>query len=161
MIATSETTVANGRRAPRWMWIVLVLSLALNLVIVGMAAAAMLHFRHGHGVGYFRSLPDDRRNVLVPILKEQRDATQPLRQAVREARRRAGEVLALEPYDRAKLAVAFEEVAATRRTLDKTRGEWLLKLADKMTAAERREYVEWRSRREHRSRRWRRRDGAE
>ena len=161
MTAAPPAEISSGRQAPRWMWIALILSLALNLLIVGMAATAMLHFRKGAGGNFIQSLSDDRRAVLKPLLAAQRKAVRPLRRKSREARRQAREVLSAEPFDREKLAAAYQAASDARIALDKARGEWLIKLAEAMTTEERREFLEWRGGHERQRRRWRRRSDSE
>ena len=149
-------------RTPRWMWISLVLSVALNLLIVGVVAAAMLHFRGRHGghearfVSYVGSLPAERRNVLLAVLEDQQKAIGPLRQQARTARRLVRDALEAEPFVREKLISAFQQASAARAAVDQSRGEWLTTIAEKMTAAERRGFLEWRRR--HGPRRGHRRD---
>ena len=161
MTATPPETADGRSRAPRWMWIVLVLSLALNLLIVGIAAAAMMHFRNGHGgerarfAHYVRQLPDDRQTTLTAALEQQRDQMRPLRQSAREARRRARDAFAAEPFDRQKLAEAYKAASEASMALAAARGEWFTKLATLLTAEERREYLKWQRSHRRPGRRWR------
>ena len=148
---------AAPRRAPRWMWIALVLSVAFNLLVVGMAAAALLHFRHGHDgpSGRFQSfidtLPVERQKTLRASLGDQRERIRPLRKQVREARRRARELFAAEPFEREKLIQAYSEATDARIAINKARGEWFVNMANLLTADERRAFLEWR--RKHHGRR--------
>jgi uncharacterized membrane protein len=151
------------RRAPRWMWIVLVVSLALNLIVIGMAAATIFHFRKHH-VGptarfgqYVRTLPSERRDTLRALLDQRQAAVRPLRREARAARRRARRAFAAQPFDRDKLFEAYRSASDARIALIKARGDWFAKFATELSANERRDYLQWRSRHRKfwRRRRWR------
>jgi uncharacterized membrane protein len=144
------------------MWAALVLSLALNLLVVGMAAATMFHFRKSHGGDrarfshYIETLPEDRRQKITAVLSQQRQLIRPLRKQVREARRRAAEAFAAEPFSREDLLRASDEAAEARIALTNARRQWFPRIAELLTAEERREYMKWRHRHSrYHHRRWR------
>ena len=154
------------RRAPRWMWIVLTLSLALNLLVLGAAAGAIWHFRHGHAfphrgpdglVRYLRSLPADRRDEIVALIAAEREKSRRLRRLSREKRRELVRAFEADPFDAGRLDAAAREASEARIALIRRRQEFFSTIAARLTAAERRAYLEWRrDRRRHgwRHRRW-------
>ena len=154
------------RRAPRWMWILLILSLALNLLVAGAAAGALWHFRDGHrfprggpdGLSrYLRTLPADRRDEIAALIDAEREKSRSLRRVARDKRREAARAFEAEPFDAARLEAAAREASDARIALLRRREMLLSKLAGKLTAEERRAYLESRRSRRHRWRRWHRR----
>ena len=153
-------SLATVRRAPLWMWVVLVLSVALNIVVLGAAARAVWHFRGGHFAGehgpggftpYLRSLPATRRDEIARLLDGEREAMQALRRDAREKRRELADAFAAEPLDTARLAAAARAASEARIALIRQRESFFPSLAAKLSAEERRAYLDWRS-----DRRWRR-----
>lgn len=149
----------TARRAPRWMWIALVISVALNLLVVGVVAAAMFHFRsrgwdrEAGFANYVSSLPAERRTVMSELLEAQRTALRPLRRQSRAARAQVRGSLTNEPFDRTKLDEALNVARQARSALDQARGDWIARIAEQMSAEERRGFTNWRDR--HRHGRWR------
>lgn len=159
------------RRAPRWMWIVLILSLALNLLVLGVAGGAIWHFRQGHDfphhgsdglARYLATLPADRRDEIASLIETERETSRRLRRLSREKRRDLALAFEADPLDADRLDAAARAASDARIALIRQRQEFFSTLAAKLTAAERRAYLEWRQdRRRHgwRHRRWGQRDG--
>lgn len=157
----SGPTPATVRRAPRWMWVVLVLSVALNLLVLGAAGRAMWHFRGAHHFGadraggltqYLGSLPDARRDEIAGLIEADRGALRALRRNAREKRRALAEAFTADPLDPDRLAAAARAASEARIAMIRQREAFFPRLAEKLTAEERRAYLEWR--RENRWRRW-------
>jgi uncharacterized membrane protein len=153
------------RRAPRWMWIVLILSLALNLLVLGAAAGAIWHFRQGHAfpyrgpdglARYLRTLPTDRRDEIVALVEAEREKSRRLRRLSREKRRELARAFEADPLDADRLDLAAREASEARIALIRQRQEFFSTIAAKLTAAERRAYLEWRRERRRHGRHHRR-----
>ena len=159
------------RRAPRWMWIVLILSLALNLLVLGVAAGAIWHFRQGHDfphhgsdglARYLATLPPDRRDEIASLIETERETSRRLRRLSREKRRDLARAFEADPLDADRLDTAARAASEARIPLIRQRQELFSAIAAKLTAAERRAYLEWRLDRRRngwRHRRWGHRDG--
>ena len=171
MSENAPTPAPLQTRAPRWMWIVLVLSLALNLLVLGTAAGAIWHFRHGHpfhdrgpdGLSrYLATLPEERRGDIAALIEAERAKTRDLRRLSREKRREAARAFEAEPFDAARLEAVAREASQARIELIRQRELFFTELARKLTAEERRAYLEWRHERRrgwhHRHGRWHDRD---
>jgi uncharacterized membrane protein len=143
----------------------LIASVALNLLIVGAIAGSMVMWRlHGPGhrghrgddfglVGFSRTLPAERRNVIRKKIKEERANLEPLRQAMQEAHREAAEALGAEPFDGSRLKAAMDRFSDAEMKLKAAGLAFLIGTADELTPEERRALSEWwKKRREFRFR---------
>ena len=149
-------------RSPRWMRIALVLSVALNMLIVGFVAGAAWKFRHGGGfhpdfviekMAARQSEPV--RTQMLKVWRETRERARVLRREARDARRKLGDVLRAETFDRAAFE-AEKAVAMTKWTeLRALRAGALADVAERLSAEDRRKLID-RLERMRRFRRWRR-----
>jgi len=156
------------RRTPRWLWIGFFVSLAINLVVLGAAIGAVWHY-HGskvyrqagaprHFGGFLRRLPRERRQVFRAIFREPRPELESLRRALRVARTAAEDVMAQQSFSRARFAEANRRLHEARYRLRLERGRIFPRVAETMTAEERRMFLEWRRHQRRRWRRWHRKD---
>lgn len=158
MSETVPSETGPQGRTPRWMWIALIVSLGLNLLVAGVVASAAWHLRgggFGHGgriTGFIETLPPERSQVLRQIVENSRQTIRPLRQEMRQERREAARLFAAEPLDSQALSGAGARLADLEMRLRQAYGQLMTELADKMTAEERRAFIEWR---ESRRRGWR------
>lgn len=156
------------RRAPRWLWIGFIVSLAINLLIVGFAIGAAWHFRGGkmmrdfgaprHFGAFLHRLPHDRQREFQAMFRQERPRLQPYRDEVRAARKAAEEAFGSEPFDAEKFGEANRRLNEARAKLRGVQGELFPRVAAKMTAEERRMFLESRRRHLQRWRKWRRRN---
>lgn len=142
---------SNGGRRK----LLLTLSLALNLLIIGaLAGAFFLGPRRGHWHGssrgedyglssFARQLSADRRSEVRKSIKRDREALRPLFEGIQEARRAAGEALVAEPFDRAKVKAAFDEIGAAEMRLRDAGVDVFLNTAESLTADERKALKAW------------------
>lgn len=135
----------SGQRT-KWL---LIASLGLNLLIAGAVAGAMFMHRGGpHGrwgigpqdfglMGFARSLPPERRDMVREELKGLRGALKPMRQEIRAAREEAANLLAADPFDRNALKAALVKVGTAEQSMRGTSVDRLLGVIDRFTPAER------------------------
>lgn len=151
----SETSPpGTGSRRMKY---VLIGSLALNLLFVG-AVVGMGFKKHGHGphhaarehfglMGLTRVLPDERRKEVLEQLKKEYDERRPAMEDLRTARHEAADRLAADPFDRASLEAALENVAGREQALRSATVETFLVQAERLSAEERKLLSErWRKR---------------
>lgn len=163
---TEAAPAPARRRAPRWLWIGFFVSLALNLLIVGIAIGAAWHFKTGkmmqergaprHFGAFLHRLPRERRREFRAMFREEQPGLRRFRDDVRTARQAAERALAAEPFDRAGFADANRRLHDARARLRGAQGELFPRIAEKMTAEERRMFLEWRKSHWKRWRKWRR-----
>lgn len=144
------------RRVPRWMWIALVGSLALNLLVAGVLASAAWRLRHaevgdfgfrGRLSGFLDSLPPERSSELRPILERAKPAVRPLWREAWQERREAARLFMAEPFDRQAFAAAYDRLLDSEMTARRTHLRLITELAEELTVAERRAFLERRGRR--------------
>jgi uncharacterized membrane protein len=150
------------RRAPRWMWITMILSLAVNLLIVGAVLGALWNFRYVRGFAeggappqfgaFVAGLPSEKRSKVDALMREQHAVLEPLRRDMREARKAAIAAVKAEPFDKEQLRKLSAIYQQTRYRLRAKRAEIFPDILGLLSAAERKELLEWRRQR----RRWRR-----
>jgi len=140
------------RRVPRWMWVALILSLGLNLLVVGVVASAAWHFRshgpdfQGRLSAYLDTLPPERTSTLKRIVERHQPELRPLRQEIRQMRRDAAELFAADPLDKEALANTHARLMDAEVRIRQGYAQFMTELAEKMTAEERRGFIEWRER---------------
>ena len=161
-MSESQEAVAPRRRAPRWMWAVLVVSVALNLLIVGGALGAFWYHNRGKGEfsgphrllrHYAMTLPVERRDALLAVLRADYENVKPLRRKAREARREAIRRFSAEPLDSAAFVAANAKAIEARTALIQAQNRVFPQIAEKLTVEERRTLI----RKMQRFRKWRRR----
>ena len=147
----AERDAATRRRAPRWMWIALILSLGLNLLVAGVVASAAWHMRGdwdggpgGRTSAFLNTLPPERAEALRQVLENSRKTLRPLRQESRQIRTEAARLFAAEPLDKEAIAAAQARLNDTDLKIRQAYGQLMTDLAEKMTADERRAFIEWR-----------------
>ena len=147
-------------RKRRWMWPVLVISVALNLLIIGAIAGFIVRHRGPEGlfggtslISYVRSLPRDRRRQLRPLLREAHQTLKPLRRNLRQARKVVDDSLRRETFSRDEYVRAVDRQLQALAALRKAASRAHATIAEKLSGAERRDYLEWRDHR--RFKRWR------
>jgi uncharacterized membrane protein len=161
MIDAVDARVETVRRAPRWILGLLFVSLALNLVVVGSVAGAVWRFRGPppwasavipNLLGYASTLAPERRKQLWQQTAEERRHVRPFRREVRAAREETIKALTAEPFERQHfLAAEARQVEAENRARTAAQ-ELYVKIADSLTAEERRAFPLWREHRRPSSR---------
>ena len=146
-------------RSPRWLYAGLIASLAVNLLVAGGVGAAYWHHRHGPGggrggdfglMGFVRELPAERQAIVRNEVSAARQATQPLRSAVREIWLEANKELTAEPFDKDKFKAAMARVSEAEARYKGAISEALAETAAKLSAEERRALQTWREKRKPR-----------
>lgn len=132
----------QGRPTGRsWMRIALILSVALNLLIAGAVGA---HFwrlgpeRGGYvsdGRSLVRNLPRERREMILEVFRERREAMNERRAAIRDARRRTGE--ALRSGDEAEIRGAFDDLAEAEAAATRANRDTLADIGTRLSSEER------------------------
>ena len=100
----------------RWLAVLLAASVALNLGLAGFAAGRLFSGVHGgplhdpaRGLAHaLRGLPEERRDVLRPMLRSQMGTVGQTFRNLREAQRDLVASAAAEPFDRAALEGALQ-----------------------------------------------------
>ena len=146
---------ASRRRASGWLRYALIASVACNLLFVGLAAGAAYRFRHfgpfgepsARGLmGLIARAEPERRAVLRDMIEEKRPEVHKLRQAAREARDAAFDVLASKPFDETAFKAAHDRMfAAETRAREASLGV-LTAIAGQLTDEERERLATWRKR---------------
>lgn len=146
-------------RAPRWMWWLLTASLAANLLIVGFAIGAAWRF-HGYGPRggldarierFVMTLPSDRRDPILNILKKSRQDIRELRVKIRTARRELAGAVRAETFDINAYRAHQNDLRTASGQLAETIGVTIGDVAQKLNAEERRRFLRvWRRRHPHR-----------
>lgn len=162
---TSDGGADPGRKAPFNLRMALMVSLALNVLIIGAVAGTLLIDRHhgwrGHGfkgaalVGFARSLPPERGEVIRQKLESNRTTLAPLRKAEREAKDTARNVLMTEPFDAEKFKAALERAVDADEQEKRARMAQLAEMAATLTPEERRQLHDWFEKRRKHFRRYR------
>jgi uncharacterized membrane protein len=157
MTDTGTARTASVRSAPRWLLVTLLASLALNLVVIGVVGGAMWRFRdHRHVagnaitpnlLGYASTLPPERRRALWAITAEERGRVRPFRREIRMAREETIKAFIAEPFDKQRFLAAQERQAETEHQAREAVRHLYAKLAEALTAEERRAFPRWRDRR--------------
>jgi uncharacterized membrane protein len=141
---------------PRWLLAVVFASLAFNLIVVGVVAGAMWRFRGPEYLaaavtpnllGYASTLPAERRRALWDATAEERRRVRPFRREVRAAREETVKAFSAEPFDKQRFLAAQEKQTETERRAREAVRHLYIKLADELTAEERRAYPQWRAHR--------------
>lgn len=130
-------------------------SLALNLLLIGGTLGG--HFaahRHGGGmshqpiergiVGFVRTLPRDRAQVLMQSFESQRPLFKEHRRAWREARGAAFDAFTAETVEPDRLRAALNKAGEAEDRMQALGTTLFVDLAAHMTPAERRAYRVWR-----------------
>lgn len=156
--------MAMTTRAPRWMWIVLIASLAINLLGLGIAAGTFWQIQSARAtaddppprglVEFADTLPAARGDAIRDAVRTAQAAMNPLRQEVRRARSEARQVFGSEPFDKDKFAVAHTRVAAAAHQVRQAYLRLLTDIGDKMSAEERRRFLDWRKQYRSRWQHW-------
>ena len=150
-----------------WLKPLLVASLMLNILVVGaIAGRAYVHARDGgwrgaDGVGagllaLARSLPSDRAKLVRDVLREERPKVRALRLAAQEARTALSGEIAAADFDAARVRAAAVRSLDADRKIRETLLDAMVRVAEKLTPAERAMFAE-KMRARHRA--WSRRQG--
>lgn len=141
----------------RWFKTALIASLALNLLVLGTLAGAAWRYRSpemaamqygpGNIVSYVGDLPADRRTALWKQTAEPRRALNPLRRAVRAARREAFATLTAEPFQPQRYIEAQGRLIEAEREQRTAAAKLFADVASTLTPEERRGFIRWREKR--------------
>jgi len=151
-IAAPRAPAARGR----WLWIALVGSLAFNALLVGVIARSLWQVRAnlamtGSGIetslpAFVKTLPAERREVVGGAAGQDKPgALRPLRMEVRRARAEAIRQFLAEPFDKQAFIAAQGRLLEAETKLRMSMQRLLPELGERMTAAERRAYLNWRA----------------
>ena len=153
MIDAVKAGESPAASKPRWLLAALFVSLALNLIIVGSLAGALWRFRGPpppasavipNLIGYASTLPDGRRKELWEITREERNHIRPFRRQVRAAREETIKLLLTQPFDAAAFRAAQERQAEAENRARAAVQDLYVKMAESLTAEERKAYPHWR-----------------
>jgi uncharacterized membrane protein len=151
-MSAADTPSRFSLRTLRW---VLIGSLALNVLIIGAVASAMCmaHFGgpppHGRGfmqsplLGFARTLPRERADVVRQTVADAQPNMESLRRAMRDARAAARAALTAEPFDQAKLDAAVDGIVQAETNQARARTALFAGTVSKLTPAERAQLHEW------------------
>ncbi len=141
-----------GASAARWLKPALLVSVALNLLIIGVIAGFMIrHYKRSGGhsyrantmLGFARALPAERRLALRPILDEIRRSLRPLRHQYKQTRRAVRQAVLAAPFESKVYETAVAKRLQALVELRKARNTLFVQLNEKLSAGERKDYVEW------------------
>lgn len=150
----SEVAPAPPPRRRRWVMVALILSLAVNALLVGAVMRSLWHARAnvaltGGDVGvslpaFVNSLPAERRADLAKRFgSDAQGGLRPLRVEVRRARAEAIRTFTADPFDKQAFIAAQDRLFEAESRLRRAFQRPLPELGERMTAAERREYLAW------------------
>jgi uncharacterized membrane protein len=135
----------------------LLASLALNLLLLGTLGGHYWAARHWddssklrgvYGLPAFaETLPPDRRKMVEDLIAAREQRLKSLREEVGRVRRTAGDAMAAEPFDKAKLDQALEAVVDIDSKYKRASLAILSETAEKFTPEERQAYRELRDKR--------------
>ncbi len=146
---STETSPQPAPRTAGWVKVLLTFSVAVNLLILGAAGGfAWKHWQRfgGHGefddiprpiARFVRSLPEEKRAPFRAALRERRQAVQPLRRELREARRGLRDTLEAETFDATAFANAQERFLRALMSIRQTSLNAVPDLAKELTQEER------------------------
>lgn len=145
----------SGSRAGSGLKWAFAASLALNLLLAGAIAGAVFFgpfHKRPHGgryseefglMGFSRTLPPERRDMIRKTLREERPKLRDLRDGVRAARADFARSLTAEPFDKAKVRAAIEGLDAADRRLRTSGVDVFLQSVERLTPEERKSLTAW------------------
>jgi len=152
---TSDNGAGPSRRPAGYnVRVALMASLALNVLIIGAVAGTLLMGPHHHGwrhhgfkgaglIGFARTLPPERSDILRKKLESDRAVLAPLRKEEHEAREAARTVLMTEPFDVEKFKAALSRAVDADEKEKRARMALFAETAASLTPEERRELHNW------------------
>jgi Spy/CpxP family protein refolding chaperone len=145
-------TAGSRDKTKRWLWRALILSLSVNLLIAGIFIGTQLSRHAGHDRDSFaQSLEGERRQIFSELAREKHERAAMYRKQIRAKQAAAVKLLEAEPFDRAKLVAAIDDILKDRVTARRERADQFLKMVDQMTPEERHAFVAWyEAKRKHR-----------
>lgn len=162
---TSETEGSGSGRhdkgrslgsTPRWIVGILLLSLMGNMLVAGVVGGRMLAHRHGdHKDGmrdFLAELPQQRGAELGALVKSWREAVRDGRRNIRDLRREVREAMLHEPFDKAAFEATLAKLTNARQSVRSKSTADFAELVTRMTAQERKVFVNevLRKRKKHR-----------
>lgn len=150
---TDVRASAPGRWGPRWLVVTLFASLALNLIVIGSVAGAVWRYRSPppwasavtpNLLGFASTLPAERRKQVWEATAAERHNIRPFRRELRATRQATWKALIAEPFDRQQFMAAQEHQAQADRKAREAVQVLYLKIAETLTAEERRRFPRWR-----------------
>lgn len=156
-----------------WSRILLIASIALNALLIGVIVRGLWIARTNLALSggaaeasipsFLNSLPQERREELRrgTDLTERPAGIRPLRMEVRRARAETTRAFLADPFDKQAFVAAQERLLESETNLRRAIHDILPELGERLTATERRAYLNWRGHRGHGDRRgrWRNRTG--
>lgn len=145
--ATTVIEPPAKRSAPRWMKITLAVSLALNMLIVGFAAGAAWRFHAKGGVfgpsfhRFAETLDGPKRDRILSLLNEKQVRDASARQELRNARRKATDLMLAEPFDVEAFRVAKDDLVRLVQSRVAQRFDALPEIAENLSIEERRQLL--------------------
>lgn len=145
-------------RNRNWLVAGLVVSLAVNLLLVGfvaghrLARAGVAPAMMDPSLALFRvvrRLPEPRREAFQPVMREHFRAMGGKLDRMRRAQKDVNDALTAEPFDAEALQAALEHFRAALLELQRNNGNLLVKVANTMSADERRQLEQAMVRRHH------------
>lgn len=152
---TDAAVPAPTPKRRRWIWAFLIVSLAINALLVGVIARGLWSARanvmmSGGGIeaalpAFVDTLPTQRRDELRRSSLTQRPgALRPLRVEVRRARMEAYRAFIADPFDKSAFVAAQSRLFEAEGNLRMTVQRMLPEIGERLTAQERRAYLNWR-----------------
>lgn len=148
---------------PGWAKILLAASLALNMLFLGLMGGRMLsgEMREGRDDppgAFLASLPEERAAEVRAYFKEMREQRRAARKERRGQWAKVREAVTADPFDRAALEAAVEEIADSRDATRRARYARMVDFIESMSLEERKAFSDamrerWKRRREQREKR--------
>lgn len=148
------TVAAAPAPRRRWAKVLLIVSLALNALLAGMIVRALWGYRANLALtggsieaalpAFVATLPADRRDALRRAAPPDRPGTlRPLRMDVRRARAEASRAFLADPFDKPAFVAAQTRLFEAESRLRLSIQRMLPEIGERMTAGERRAYLNW------------------
>lgn len=152
----TDAAPAAGAPSPRrWPKILLIVSLVLNALLIGILLRGVWALRTNVALGgggveaglpaFVATLPANRREELRQSPMVTRPAElRPLRVEIRRARMEAARAFTAEPFDKQAFNAAQRRVTEAENRFRTAVQQALSEMGERMTAAERRAFLNWR-----------------
>jgi len=129
----------------KWMFAALAISVGINLALAGFMAGRMIEPRFGPprldpALAFFpvvRQLPEERRDVLRPIMSAEFGAARPNMRRMIAAQRAINDALTADPYSEKTLAAALADFRGALLASQEDSHAALVRLANALTQDER------------------------
>lgn len=153
---TGDTPATGAPRRRRWPKILLIASLVLNALLIGVVIRGIWAVRANVALGgggiegalpaFVATLPAERRDELRRSGTPDRPgALRPLRAEIRRARIEVSRAFVADPFDKPAFIAAQQRLSEAENRFRAALQQVLPEIGERMTAAERRAYLNWRA----------------